>query len=209
MATPVAPTEIVNLALDIIKTQTIEDIEAPGSDDIGVVMNRWWDVSRQKCLEGFPWVFARKRVAIPLQAVPPVTGYTDAYKLPNDYISLNWLIDELIPKSQYDYTIESGNLLINNSGGASIYIGYTWDTSEVPKWSSSFKIYVAHQLAAFTVFKLTGNITVTKGVQALLPAARLEAKSVNGLNDPPKAYRSSKMLNARRSKGGSSAFYIN
>ena len=209
MAAPVAPTEIVNLALDIIKTQTIEDVEDPGGDPIAVVMNRWWDLSRRKCLEGFPWVFARKRIAIPLEASSPAFGeYSDAYKLPNDYISLNWLIDEVQPKDQFNYTIESDRLLINNSGGASLNIGYTWDTSEVPRWSANFKLYVAHQLAAYTVFKLTGNVTISKAVQALLQPAMIEAKAINGLIDPPKAYRSSKMLNARLKNSDSSAYYI-
>ncbi len=204
MSAPVAPTELVNLSLDIIKTLTIEDVEVPGSDAIAVVMNRWWDVSRRNCLEGFPWVFAKKRVAIPLQAVAPISGYDDAYKIPNDFISLNWMIDEKIPLSQFDYTVESPNILIDYSGATSLDIGYTWDSVEVPRWSSAFKIYVAYQLAAYTAFKLSGNITITKLVQALLPAARLEAKAVNGLQDPPKGYRSSSMLRARRRNSGAS-----
>lgn len=210
MAAPVAPTEIVNLALDIVKAQTIENIEAPGSDDVAVVMNRWWDVSRRKALEGFPWEFAATRALAPLNATAPAFGYSDAYILPNDYVSLNWLIDENVPKSQYDYTIEAGQLLINNSGGASIKIGYTKDSTEVARWSASFKIYAAHQLAYYTVFKITGNITVTNKVQELLKPARLEAQAVNGLNDPPKAFRQSAMLKARRevSRGGSSELTV-
>jgi len=62
-------TDIVNLALDIIKTENINDVEIPGSDKAAVVMNRWYDDVRQDALEGFPWNFATKKANIPLKGM--------------------------------------------------------------------------------------------------------------------------------------------
>jgi hypothetical protein len=198
MGAPVVPTDIANLALDVIKTENIENIADPGADKIAVTMSRWYDVSRRLCLEGFPWVFASRRFSIPLNATPPAFGYTDQYVLPNGYLSLNFIEDEDLPLSQWTYTIEDGNILIDYSGEASLPIGYVYDLDDPVKYSAAFKIYLAHQLAFFTVFKLTGNNPITNRIQALLKPARLEAQAVNGLICPPKAFRQSKMLAARR-----------
>lgn len=197
MPQPVAPTEIANLCLDIIKTNTIEDIVMVSGDPAAEVMNRWYDVSKRKCLEGFPWNFASTRGAIALVDPAPAFGYTDQYLLPNDFVSLNWIDDETLPLSQYAYTIEGEYLLIDNSGEESLNIGYVKDTDEVAKYTAHFKLYLAHQLAAFTAFKLTGQIATAKAIQALLAPARLEAQAVNGLMCPPKAYRKSAMSRAR------------
>ncbi len=203
MPQPVAPTEIANLCLDIIKTNTIEDIEMVSGDPAAEVMNRWYDVSKRKCLEGFPWNFASTRRAIALVSPAPAFGYTDKYQLPNDFVSLNWITDESLPLSQYNYTIEEDYILLNNSGAQSLKIGYVKDTDEVIHYTAHFKLYLAHQLAAFTAFKLTGQIATAKAIQALLQPMRLEAQAVNGLMNPPKAYRKSAMVRGRERFRGS------
>ena len=122
MSASTSSTDIVNLALDILKTENISDVEMPADDDIAAVMNRWYDDIRQNALEGFPWVFATKRAELPLNATAPAFGYDDAYVLPNDYLSLAFISDEYIPLSQWDYTIENGQILIDNGGGASLEV---------------------------------------------------------------------------------------
>lgn len=198
MTTPLSSTDISNLALDIIKTENVENIEIPGEDQIAVVMNRWWDVSRRSCLEGFPWVFAAKRSALLLDAVAPAFGYEDRYPLPNDFLSLNFIDDESLPLSEWDYTIEDGYILISNGGDESLNIGYTFDQLSIVKYSAAFKLYLAHQLAYFTVFKLSGNNPLSNRIQALLKPAQTQAKAVNGLLNPPKIYRESHMTRARK-----------
>lgn len=201
MSEPVAPTEIANLALDILKTENIEDIEMVDGDPIAEVLNRWWDVSKKACLEGFPWNFASTRDSIPLVSPAPTSGYTDAYQLPNDFVSLNWITDEYYPLSQWDYTIEGNHLLINNGGAETLNIGYVFNSDDIAKWTSRFKIYVAYQLAYFTAFKMTGQAVLAARIEAKLPPHRLEAKAVNGLMNPPKAFRESAMVRARRIHG--------
>ena len=201
MFEPVAPTEIANLASDILKTENIEDIEMVDGDRIAEVMNRWWDVSKRACLEGFPWNFASTRDAIALASPAPTSGYDDKYLLPDDFVSLNWIIDEKLPLSQWDYTIEENYLLINNSGGESLNIGYVFNSDDIAKWTSRFKIYVAYQLAYFTAFKLTGQAVLAARIEGKLAPHRLEAKAVNGIMNPPKAFRESAMIRARKTFG--------
>ena len=202
MSSPTGPTDIANLAVDIISTQNIEDVEMPGDDEIASVMNRWYDITRLSCLEGFPWVFASRRISIPLVDPAPESGYSDQYELPNDYRSLNWITDESLPLSQWDYTIENGKILIDNGGAESLVIGYVFDCQDVPKFSAKFILYPAHELAAKTALKLTKNIVLAGKVAALVQPVRLEAQAINGKMNPPKAYRESAMLRARRRNAG-------
>lgn len=200
-----APTDIVNLALDTIKTENINDIEIPGDDKISGICSRWYDDVRQMCLEGFPWNFASMRAAIPLNGTDPSFGFTDAYVLPNNYLSLNFIMYQEYPLSQWNYVIEQGNIFIDNSGAESLNIGYVFDNTDVTKYSPAFKLYLAHALAARVAFPLTGNAGLQTRLQVIEKQSQVYAKAVNGKANPPIPFRQSKMLNARRYYGGGSA----
>ncbi len=204
MGVPNAPTEIVNLALDIIKTENINDIEIPGGDKIAATCNRWYEQTRQECLEGFPWVFASKRKNIPLNANTPKFGWNDAYALPNDYLSLNFIKEQELPLSQWNYVIEGRDIFIDYDGNSSLPIGYVYDMRDVTKYSPSFKLFLAASLAEKVVYKLTGNAGLQTRVIQAKQREQLNAQAKNGKVNPPIAFRQSRMLNARRIYGGAS-----
>lgn len=204
MAVPNAPTEIVNLALDTIKSENINDIEIPEGDKIAGVCSRWYQAVRQDCLEGFPWVFASTRKSIPLRSEEPEFGWEDAYSLPNNYISLNFIEEQAIPLSQWDYTIEDGCIFIDNGGAESLPIGFVFDQRDSSKFSPSFKLYLAASLAEKIVFTITGNFGIQTRVSQAKQREMLNAKAKNGKANPPIAYRQSKMIEGRRIYGGTS-----
>ena len=197
-------TDIVNLSLDILKTENINDVEIPAGDKSAVVFNRWYDDIRQTCLEAFPWNFATTRKAIPLNATDPAFGFDDAYVLPVNYLSLSFIKYWDLPLSQWNYVIEDANLYIDNGAADSLEIGYVQNITEVVKFSPSFKIYFAHALAEAVAFKLTGNINLVTRLTTARQKAELSAKAKNGKVNPPVAFRQSRMLNARRVHGGTS-----
>ena len=195
-------TDIVNLALDVIKTENINDVEVPGNDKAAVVANRWYDDVRQKSLEGFPWNFATKRAALPLNATAPSFGFDNAYKLPNDYLSLNFIKYWDYPLSRWNYVVEDGNVYVDEGGAVSLNVGYTFDQTITVKFSPAFKMFLAYSLAEKIVFKLTGNVTLLARITAGKKTEELNAKAVNGKANPPVAYRQSRMLQGRRIYGG-------
>lgn len=204
MAVPLAPTEIVNLALDIIKTENINDVAIPAGEKISEVANRWYDAIRQSALEGFPWNFASTRKNIPLDAETPKFGWNDSYKLPSNFLSLNFIKDQAIPLSQWNYVIEGRNIFIDNEGKESLPIGYIYDMTDVTKFSPSFKMYLAALVAENIAYKLTGNRGLQASVVQRRQTEQLNAQSKNGKGNPPIAFRQSRMLNARRIYGGAS-----
>lgn len=204
MSVSSASTDIVNLTLDIIKTENINDVVIPGDNKIAAVANRWYDDIRQAILEGFPWNFAMKWAAIPLNATSPPFEFPDAYVFPNDYLSLSFIKDWSVPLSKWNYVIVGKEMYIDNGGADTLQIGYTYDLLEVVKFSPSFKIFFAYALAERIAYKLTGNASLLTRVINGRKDAELNAKAKNGKANPPVAFRQSKMLGARRIYGGSS-----
>ena len=94
-------------------------------------------------------------------------------------------------------------MYIDYDGAASIDVGYTFDQLVVVKYSPSFKIYLAYCVAEKIVYKVTGNVALQTRVTAGKKTAQLEAKAKNGKANPPVAFRQSRMLNGRRTFGGS------
>jgi len=203
MSVPTSKTDIVNLTLDVIKTENINDVEIPGDDKAAVIADRWYEVVKRDALEGFPWNFAAKLDAIPLSASDPDFGFVNAYVLPNDYLSLQYIKYWDYPLSRWNYVIQDNKIYIDNSGAASLQIGYTYDLQQVVKMSPSFQIYLAYALAEKIVFKLTGNVALLGRVKDGKKVEQVNAKAKNGKANPPVAYRESKMLAARRIYGGS------
>lgn len=204
MAAPNSPTDIVNLSLDLIKTETVNDIEAPGTNKAAVVANRWYDITRRDALEGYPWNFATTRDSIALNATAPdfEFGLSDAYVLPNNYLSLNFIKYWWLPLSQWDYVIEEGNIYIDNGGATSLDIGYIFDETDVVQFPPSFKMYLAAKIAEVIVYKITSNPTLQKRMVTIRQEYERSAKAKNGKVNPPVAFRRSKLLEARRRYAG-------
>lgn len=196
-------TDIVNLSLDLIKTENINNVEIPGDDKSAIIANRWYDDVRQTALQGFPWNFATTRKSIPLNAEAPSFGFEDAYLLPNDYLSLSFIQCWNLPLSQWNYVVEDGNIYIDNDGAESLDIGYVFDQLQTAKYSAAFKMFLAYSLADKIVFKLTGNISLINRIITAKKVAEVNARAVNGKENPPVAFRKSRMLEARRIFGGS------
>lgn len=198
MSATIDPTGIVNLSLDVIKTENINNVEIPAGDKSAIIAQRWYDDVRRKALEGFPWNFASTRDAIPLSATGPPFGFDDAYTLPTNYISLNFIKYWDYPLSQFNYMVEDGKIYMDNDGATSLNIGYVYNLIEVVKFSPAFKIYLAYCLAEKIVFKLTGNVNLQNRIINGKKSEEINARAVNGKANPPVAFRRSKMLNARR-----------
>ncbi len=203
MSVPNSKTDIVNLSLDVIKTENINNVEVPGDSKSAVIADRWYDPVRRDALEGFPWIFASTRDSIPLNETDPSFGFDDAYVLPNNYLSLNFIKHWYLPLSQWDYVIEDENIYIDYGAADTLDIGYVFDQTIVTKFSPSFQIYLAYALAEKILFKLTGNVSLLTRITIGKKAEEVSAKAKNGKANPPVAFRQSKMLNGRRVFGGS------
>ncbi len=207
MAAPNSPVDICKLALDMLKQSSIITSIANPTTTEEIICARWYDPIRRALLRRHFWVFARTRKTISRDAVAPVFGYADAYNFPDGYLRLQFIGDDTIRDYKRKYEINGDQLLLNNSGAASLNIGYIKDEVIVSKFDALFVILLATELAANMAYAFTGKSVVIERLMIALENLRAEAKSVNGQDRPPKRIESSKFRNARKNLNSGAGKY--
>ena len=196
--------ELCNMALDLLKAGTITNIRDPKTGP-ETICARWYDTTRRQVLRAHPWNFAKARTTLSRNATDPEFGYADKYALPNNFIRLRFIGDEAEPLTQTDYQIEGGFIYIDNGGNASLDIGYVKDELVVSKYDELFKRYLATQMAYNMAYVFSGKTTLRTDLQTVLADIRIEARAINGQDNPPRRVTYSKFIGARRSYAGPSA----
>lgn len=189
--------EICNMALDLLKVPPITNLREPKTQP-EAVCSRWYDTSRRQVFRAHPWNFAKARATLSRNATAPTFGYTDRYALPNDFIRLRFIGDDVDTLQSVDYQIEEGFILLDNGGASSLNIGYIKDQKNVGVYDELFKSYLAQQLAYNMAYAFSGKETLRQGVKKMLDDTRLEARAVNGQDNPPRRITRSKFMGARR-----------
>jgi len=198
MSAPVAPVEVCNLSLDLLRHSTlITSIETPTTEEESLAA-RWYDATRRSVLRMFPWNFARKRATLSRISVAPAFGYSDAYQLPNDYLNYVF-VGEDIQDNITDFQIEGDQLLINNEGAASLKFCYVHDIQTVIKFDSVFLMLLVAELAVVFGSSLTGLNKSLSGMEKLRDRWEAKARAKNGQENPPRIRFTSGILTKRRS----------
>lgn len=206
MARPNSPEAICNLALDELKQSPVTSISTPTTNS-EFICQRWYDASRQECLEAHPWKFATKRIILtPDPSMTPSFGYAYAYQLPVDYIRLVSIGDDYLKDLKRDYEDENGYLLLPTGTSASdplsLYVRYIFDLIDVTKFSPLFVKYLVLKLALNMSNKFSISASLKTTLKDDFKDTETEAKSVNGQNRSPKRIQYSRTLTKRRGLPG-------
>lgn len=198
MATVTSPEEVCNLALDLLRqSEKVTSISTPESE-VEDLAARWYDVTRRSVLRAFFWNFARYRTTLSRNVVDPVSGYADAYNLPVDYLELVFIGENYNEDYATDYSVEGGQILIDNDGDASLDICYIRDVTEVPKFDACFINLLVGELAVVFANSLTGINKGMKEVNAFRDRAEVKARAKNGQENPVKTRNVSPLLTRRQ-----------
>jgi hypothetical protein len=189
--------ELCNMALDLLKVPPITNIRDPKTQDESIC-SRWYDTTRRQVLRAHPWNFAKARGTLSRNATAPAFGYADKYALPNDFIRLRFIGDDIDTLQSVDYQIEEGFILMDNGGASSLNIGYIKDQTNVVKYDELFKSYLAQQMAYNMAYAFSGKETLRQGIKKMLDDTRMEARAINGQDNPPRRITRSKFMGARR-----------
>jgi hypothetical protein len=192
MPRPTSSVAICRLALDLLNSQGVENIEAPTST-IETLCARWYDVTRMKLLESANWVFAQNSEAIPRGGTPTIARYADYYVFPNNYLKLTAIKDWDYPLQKWDYRIEGKKLLINNAGGSSIDTFFIQDFEDVSTFPGYFSNLLAAELALSVAVKLTSKPSLLTFLSEYIKELRRVAYGSNGQVQPPRRFELSKI----------------
>ena len=114
---PIAPEDICNLSLDLLKQNPINSITTPITNS-EYIMGRWYDIERQSALRAHPWKFATKRIILtPNLSTTPPFGFAYAYDLPNDYIRKVSIGNDYLGDLRMTHVIESNQILTPSGSG--------------------------------------------------------------------------------------------
>lgn len=204
--------DIVNGALDILGQTPLASIENP-TDKNGSICARWYDKCRRYLLAYHPWDFAESDYSCPRSGSPSDPGYTDMYRLPNDFIELISIQGEgasFVYSSEYgkvDWTRRGNNILINANGSPSINIVYTMDFNIVSQFSPKFIEALEEYLASKIALPITKDAKVAAAQKEIAEKVISEAMSVDGQGKRIRRIEYSKAIAARKYGLGSTSAY--
>lgn len=198
MSAPNSSIDICNLALDMIGQAAISDI-----DEKTVAARRcklWYDHTRRAVLQSHYWNFAKAQIELALSAtVAPLYGFTDAYALPNNYLKLMNIKDQLVSLQQTDYNVANGYLWLNNGGAAGVEITYIFDETNVTKFSELFVDLLSTVMARKMAYGFTQKNTVVTMLDEAIQILEIRATASDGQERPTAKRFTSKYIGARRS----------
>jgi len=201
MGAPSDSLAICNLALDLLSQPAISSISEATVQARRCA--RWYDATRRELLRMHFWNFAKKQVELSRSStVTPLEGYTDAYKLPNDYIRLMNIGDTQTSLQQMDFNIVNGYLYLNNSGAAGQIITYIFDEVLVVRYDPLFVRLFAALLAKNMAYSFTQKNTVVQSLAEEVQMLLVQAAGSDGQERPPKKRITSSYLAARRTGSG-------
>jgi len=196
-STATSKVDICNLAMDHLGGGVIVNIDTPSTEQ-EIKCARWYDVTRRALLRSHPWTFARKRATINRDTTDPEHGWADAYNLPSDLIRLNFIGDDSVMDYKTTYALEGKQLLKDNSGAASIDIGYTYDAVDVTTFDALFVDLLAVEISWRVSFAFSLKPSLKKELRMSRDELRIEAKAVNSQERPPVRIENSKLRQARQ-----------
>ncbi len=206
MADPAAPIDICNLALTELKLDPISSLDQAGSK-VAALCNRHYDVRRKALLRAHIWNFAKSEAQLALSTTGSSNSYDDVYPLGKTYLRLISIGDVFVWTKNDFYDIRSididgtfqKSIVIDNSTSATLDIMFIRNVISVVEFDPLFVVLFKFELANDIAPGITLKPSVKESILRGLTNARLQARSIDGQERPPKRIQNSRFLRVRRS----------
>lgn len=197
--------DICNMAMDHLNQKAdISNIKNPVTENEILCARHYYHVL-EYLLRNYVWNFAKGRKVIMRDALnTPEFDFTDAYKLPNDFLRLISYNDhENLIGLQFDIVGE--HLLLNNNNSPDVRLRYIKRVDDVKLFDSGFVELFSLYLALNLAYKKTAKQTVIDRLAKRIELAEAKIVSIDGQEKPPVRIQRSKYNRARNMVGTSSA----
>lgn len=157
-----------------------------------------WDSVLEQVQRSHPWNCCVTRAAFSPDSAAPAYGYTYQYTLPGD--CLRPLGVGIYNQAEgIDYKIERGPsgaraLLCDENP---LYLSYIQRNDNVATWDSSLVTVMTYAMAHAMAYAITRDPTVVQQMDGLLRLAWRDARTIDGMEEPPQTLGTS-MLRASR-----------
>ena len=197
--------DICNMAMDHLNQKAdISNIKSPVTENEILCARHYYHVL-EYLLRNYVWNFAKGRKVIMRDALnTPEFDFTDAYKLPNDFLRLISYNDhENLIGLQFDIVGE--HLLLNNNNSPDVRLRYIKRVDDVKLFDSGFVELFSLYLALNLAYKKTAKQTMIDRLAKRIELAEAKIVSIDGQEKPPVRIQRSKYNRARNMVGTSSA----
>jgi hypothetical protein len=182
-------TDIVNFGLIALGEERVSNVDTDNSKPTRV-MSELYSITRDAMLCNYPWNFSIKRAAIPASLSAPAWGYSKAFPLPSDFLSLLYIKDNVM-----DYSIEAGGILCNEA--APLYIKYIAKITDETVFDPIFCKALGLQLGLSACEAITQSSTKKQIIAAELQEVVSSAYANNIIQNPNQILNESEWVESR------------
>ena len=168
-----------------------------------IAVNLFYEHVREFCLTQYNWSFALKRTSLAADADGVEFGYTYAYNLPSDYLTL-YQVGEYYPNYSYatlrnsekqNYVIENNQILTDLEGPLKIF--YLFNQKDTTRFSAPFVKYLSTLLAHEICEEITQSNTKKTYLQDLARREYEQAVIYDRMQKAPEHISDSSWLDSR------------
>ena len=181
---------ICNAAFLALGGKTISDFDE--NSDGAILAKNLYPSVRDWMLRKHPWNCAVKRVILSPDATPPAFGFSYQFTQPSDLLRILQVGDEL--DGPLEYRNESKKILGDFDA---LKLRYVFRNEVESTWDAAFIHAMGLAMKAIFAYPITQSTSKEQLCLADLSNVLKEARSIDGLEDPPETFGDFLILNAR------------
>jgi len=159
------PTEVSNMSLARIGAKRINNFDDASDTKVEAIYCRlFYNKTRDALMRSHLWRFAKARVALSADTVPPAFQWDYQFHLPNDFLRLVSVFDDsdtVDGRPLDSYELEGKMLMMNSS---SVNLRYIKQVDDVNEWDPLFLEVFVLALAKKLIIPLSQDIKLKKDI---------------------------------------------
>lgn len=189
--------EVANVALGMIGEPPV--VSLAENVETARALNLRLPIARDAVLRSHFWNFAIRRSELTALPTAPAFGFDTQFNLPADWLRMAAVNPGQhgahAITSQTDYAIEGDQLLIRGTDVARII--YVAREEDLTRWDALATEALAARLASELAVAVTQNRALGDQLQRLYRDKLAEARSVDAMDEPPKAIEANEWVASR------------
>lgn len=190
---------ICNIALTALGAQLITSLSDDQTE--AKLCDANYDPARDSALEARAWTFATKRAALALKKTAPVWGFTNAFQLPTDLITVLEMRDALPNRVNFNELMNPTDWLREEdtivTDAATARIRYIARITDPNRYTAAFIHVVAARLAYEIAIAITQSRELQSDMWDLYNAKLQIASATDGMQGRSRVIRATKLTGIR------------
>lgn len=182
--------QICSNALLLLGAQSINSFD--DDSDRALLVSNLWANSRDAVLRAHPWNCAVKRIALAPLSEAPAFDYAYQFNLPADCLRVLGCGKK---GEEQEYELEGRRLL---SDEATLYLRYIYRNEDVTTWDSALVQAAEAYIAMTCAYPITKSSSQQEMAANLWKLKLRDARTIDGLENPPETAGDFPLLTARR-----------